>query len=397
MKHCVFLLGQACLVLVLLVLPSCQSSSSEAAKTQDQTAATPPPPLTVQVAQPVVRTVTRTGQGQGALFAKESIILSNKKEGYVQQVHVDFGDKVKKGQLLAEMEREELALEVEVQESELKQAEANFIRAQAEYTRAKELAAENLIPEQRLDTNEADYKVTEARVRTAEKILALARKRLRDTRIVSPVNGFVQERFINTGEYKQDASPLLELVVVNPLKLRSPVPERFAAVAETGMPLRVEVEALPGQVFEGILTRMAARVNHKTRSLLIEAEIPNPEGKLRPGYFARITGVLGEEDALFIPRTGLARFAGVERIFIVEDNVVTSREVTSGMEDGDWIEIATGLAAGETVAVSALNRLADGMTVQTQEVLGSAGPLGLKDSKDSKDSTDSIDSLSQTQ
>ena len=390
MKHFVFLLGQACLVLVLLVFPSCQSSSSEAAKTQEQTAATPPPPLTVQVAQPVVRTVTRTGQGQGALFAKESIILSNKKEGYVQQVHVDFGDQVEKGQLLAEMEREELALEVEVKESALKQAEANFIRARAEYTRAKELAAENLIPEQRLDTNEADYKVTEARVRTAEKILALARKRLRDTRIVSPVNGFVQERFVNPGEYKQDASQLLELVVVNPLKLRSPVPERFAAVAETGMPLRVEVEALPGQVFEGFLTRMAARVDHRTRSLLIEAEIPNPDGKLRPGYFARITGVLGEEDALFIPRTGLARFAGVERIFIVKDNVVTSREVTSGMEDGDWVEIATGLAEGETVAVSTLNRLADGMTVQPREVLGSVGSLGLKDSKDSTNSTDSL-------
>ena len=73
---------------------------------------------------------------------------------------------------------------------------------------------------------------------------------------------------------------------------------------------------------------MAARVNHKTRSLLIEAEIPNPDGKLRPGYFARITGVLGEEDALFIPRTGLTHFAGVERVFIVQDNVVTSREVS---------------------------------------------------------------------
>ncbi len=383
MKHFVFLLGQAFLVLVLLVFPSCQSSSSEAAKTQDQAAVAPPPPLTVQVAQPVVRTVQRTGQGQGALFAKESVILSNKREGYVERVHVDFGDKVKKGQLLAEMEREELALEVEVQESALKQAEANFIRAQAEYTRAKELAAENLIPEQRLDTNEADYKVMEARVRTAEKILALARKRLRDTRIVSPVNGFVQERFVNPGEYKQDASQLLELVVVNPLKLRAPVPERFAAASMIGMPLRVEVEALPGQVFEGILTRMAARVDHRTRSLRIEAEIPNPDGKLRPGYFAHITGVLGEEDALFIPRTGLARFAGVERIFIVEDNVVTSREVTSGMEDGDWVEIATGLAEGETVAVSALNRLADGMNVQTQEVLESVGSLDLQDSTDS--------------
>ena len=364
MKQCVFVLGQAFLLLSLL--PGCQSSGSEAAKTPEDAAL--PPALTVQVTQPVMRTVQRTGQGQGALFAKESVILSNKKEGYVQRVHVDFGDKVEEGQLLAEMEREELALQVEVQESALKQAEANFIRARAEHARVKELAAEKLIPEQRLDISEADYAVAEAKVRTAEKILALARKRLRDTRIVSPVNGFIQERFVNPGEYKQDASPLLELVVVHPLKLRSPVPERFAAVAETGMSLRVEVEALPGQVFEGILTRMAARVNHKTRSLLIEAEIPNPDGKLRPGYFARITGVLGEEDALFIPRTGLTRFAGVERVFIVQDNVVTSREVTSGMEDGEWIEIATGLSDGETVAVSALNRLADGMTVQAQAV-----------------------------
>ena len=136
MKQCVFMLGQAFLLLSLL--PGCQSSGSEAKTPED---AALPPALTVQVTQPVMRTVQRTGQGQGALFAKESVILSNKKEGYVQRVHVDFGDKVEEGQLLAEMEGEELALQVEVQESALKQAEANFIRARAEHARVKELAA----------------------------------------------------------------------------------------------------------------------------------------------------------------------------------------------------------------------------------------------------------------
>ena len=322
--------------------------------------------LTVQVASPVLRTIQRTGRGQGALFAHEKVVLSNKQAGYVSTVHVDFGDKVTRGQTLAQMEREELSLQVDLAESSVKQAQAMHMRAKAENERMQQLFAEQIIPPQKRDTAEAEYKVADAQVEIAKKSLSLAKKRLRDTRIVSPVNGFVQERFANQGEYKTAASKLFEVVVVNPLKLRAPVPERFAAVARIGMPLRVEVEALPGEVFEGKLSRMAAQVDHKTRTLLIEAEIPNANKKLRPGYFARITGVLGEEEALFIPRTGVSRFAGVERVFVVQDNVVTSREVTSGMQDGEWIEISKGLAEDESVAVSSLSRLADGMAVHVQ-------------------------------
>lgn len=351
-----------------LVAVGCQDGDSKVAEAEaakpgqaEQAAA---PGLTVQVAAPVVRQVQRTGHGQGALFAHETVVLSNKQDGYVSTVHVDFGDEVRRGQLLAQMEREELALEVDAAESAVKQAEALYIRAEAENQRIQELFAEQIIPPQRRDTAEAEYKVAAAQVETAKKALALAKKRLRDTRIVSPVKGFVQQRFANPGEYKQAASKLLEVVVVNPLKLRSPVPERFAAVARIGMALRVEVEALPGEMFEGRLTRMAAQADHRTRTLLIEAEIPNPDRKLRPGYFAHITGVLGEEEALFIPRAGLSRFAGVERVFVVQDNIVVSREVRSGVEDGDWVEIAEGLAQDEVIAVSRLNRLAEGMAVQ---------------------------------
>lgn len=357
-----------------VVALGCQSGDSkvteaEAAKLgqANQAAAPGAPGLTVQVASPVMRQIQRTGHGQGALFAHETVILSNKQDGYVSTVHVDFGDEVHRGQLLAQMEREELALQVDSAESAVKQAEAMYIRAEAENQRIQELFAEQIIPPQRRDTAEAEYKVAAAQVETAKKALALAKKRLRDTRIVSPVNGFVQERFANPGEYKTAASKLLEVVVVNPLKLRAPVPERFAAVARAGMALHVEVEALPGETFEGRLTRMAAQVDHRTRTLLIEAEIPNPNRKLRPGYFAHITGVLGEEEALFIPRTGLSRFVGVERVFVVQDNVVVSREVRSGVEDGEWIEIAEGLALNEVIAVSRLNRLADGMAVQIQK------------------------------
>ena len=353
----------------ILALTSCKSSSSEveAAKpTSDQASQAEPQMMTVQIAKPVWRKIQRTAQGQGALFAKESVILATKLPGYVNTVLVDFGDRVKAGQVLVEIEREELGLQVDAAESALKQARANYIRAKGDFERTQQLFAEDLIPPQRRDTAEADYTVAEAGVRSAEKALALTQKRLKDTRVVSPVDGFVQQRFVNPGEYMTAGAKLLEVVDVHPLKLRTPVPERYARMARIGLPMQVEVDALPGEKFSGKLTRIAAGVDHATRSLLVEAEIPNPNGKLRPGYFAHVTGVMGEETVLFIPRSGVYRYAGVDRIFVVQDNKITSREVKTGLEEGNLIEIAEGVAENEQVAVSAIDRLADGMTVHPQ-------------------------------
>ena len=353
---------------VALAVTGCKPSSAvEAAKpVPDQASPTEPQVMTVQVAKPLWKKIQRTAQGQGALFAKESVIVATKMPGYISKVAVDFGDRVRIGQVLVEIEREELALQVDAVESALKQAQANHIRAKGDYERAQQLAAEELIPPQRRDAAEADYKVAEANVRSAEKAIALAQKRLKDTQVTSPINGFVQQRFVNSGEYMAAGAKLLEVVDVHPLKLRTPIPERYARLAHIGLMMQVEVDALPGEKFNGRLTRVAAGVDQATRSLLVEAEIPNPQGKLRPGYFAHVTGVMGEETVLFIPRSGVYRYAGVERIFIIQDNKVTSREVKTGIEDGQLIEIAEGLSETEQVAVSAIDRLADGMIVQPQ-------------------------------
>ena len=157
----------------------------------------------------------------------------------------------------------------------VRQAQATYIRAQGEYERAKQLFAEKIVPPQRRDAAEADFKVAEAAVHSAEKRLAISQKRLRDARIVSPVDGFVQQRFVNPGEYLAASSKMFEVVVVDPLKLRVPVPERYARMAQVGLSLHIEVDALPGESFSGTLTRIAAGVDHATRSLLVEAEIPD--------------------------------------------------------------------------------------------------------------------------
>ena len=159
-------------VLSIFVLPlvacgsffvaGCQSgepevAEAEAAKPDGQHAQAVPPRLTVQVATPTKRTVQRTGRGQGALFAHEKVVLSNKQAGYVSTVHVDFGDRVTRGQTLAQMEREELSLQVDLAESAVKQAQAMHIRAKAENERMQQLFAEQIIPPQRRDVAEAEY------------------------------------------------------------------------------------------------------------------------------------------------------------------------------------------------------------------------------------------------
>lgn len=354
----------AALVLGSVSLCGGNAAHAEVAKTQEHAAAVVTPPLPVTTVLPIRRTVQRTVQGQGVLFAKESVMLSNKLAGSVSRVSIDFGDKVKAGQVLAEMEREEYELQVGAEESAVRQARATYRRAQGECERAKQLFAEHIVPSQRRDTAAAEEQITEAALQTAEKRLAMAQKRLRDTRIMAPVDGFVQQRLVHPGAYLAAGTKMFEVVVVHPLKLRVPVPERYARLARPGVPVRITVEALPGESFGGTLTRLAAGVEQATRSLVVEAEMPNPEGKLRPGYVAHLTGVIGEESAVFIPRVGLYRTAGVERVFVVKDGVAMARAVQSGVEDGDFVEIVAGLALNEPVIVSSVERVANGMQVQ---------------------------------
>src|SRR5262249_46018630 len=112
---------------------------------------------------------------------------------------------------------------------------------------------------------------------------------------------------------------------------------------------------------------IAPALDEASRTLLVEAEVPNADGALKPGYFAHVTLNLGRDRSLFIPRTALVRYAGVERVFVFKDGVVKTREVTSGAVEGDNIEIVKGLRPGEKVVISDVDRLADGATVVARE------------------------------
>ena len=350
---------------VLLVSSSSGCRATAAAKTEN--AASGVQPLKVVVATVSEKSLERTAEVQGALFPRERATLASNVDGTVEQVNADFGDIAKAGQVLMRIDPREYQLRFDSAEAAVAQARARLENSQARYNRARELRNQQLISQQEFDQTAATLHVDEADAESAAKSAALARKKLDDTVIRAPFTGSVQKRMASVGEYVTVGTQLYEFIATDPIKLRCPVPERYVPLAHLGMPVQLTVDARPGVRFTGAITRIAPALDDQSRTLLVEAEVPNPEGVLKPGYFAHVTVDLGKDRALFIPDSAVLRYAGVARVFVVEDGVVHSREVKTGAVVGNQIEITSGLKPGERVVASEVDRLADGVTVIARE------------------------------
>ncbi len=328
---------------------------------------TGPAPISIAVATAHQQSLDRTAEMQGALFPREHAVMSSEVEGAVAQVVADFGDKVTAGQLMMKINPREYELRVETAEAALDQERAKLANSTARYNRAKALRQEGTISPEQFDLMTSQLRVDQADTESAEKALAMARKKLGDTEIKAPFSGSVQKRMVSLGEYVSPGKELYELIATDPIKLRCPMPERFVPLARVGMPVKLTIDAKPGAWYTGKITRIAPALDESSRTLLIEAEVANPDGALKAGFFAHVTMDLGRDRALFVPTLAVLRYAGVARVFIVDGEVVRSREVTTGSVVGDQIEITAGLKEGEQVAVSDVDRLADGTAVIAKE------------------------------
>ncbi|MDB5108353.1 MAG: efflux transporter periplasmic adaptor subunit [Candidatus Binatus sp.] len=326
-----------------------------------------PAPISIAIAAVHRQSLERTAEMQGALFPREHTMLSSEVEGAVAQVNADFGDTVKAGQVLMKINSREYQLKVESGQAALDQERAKLANSTAKYVRAQRLRQESSISAEQFDQIAAAERIDAADTESAEKVLALARKKLGDTEIKAPFAGSVQARKVSLGEYVQPGKQLYELIATDPIKLRCPMPEAFVPLARVGMPMHLTINANPGASYTGTITRIAPALDEGSRTLLIEAEVPNPDGALKPGFFAHVTMNLGQAKALFVPSSAVLRYAGVARVFVIDAGVVRSREVTVGAVVGDQVEITGGLKDGERVAASEVDRLADGTAVVAKE------------------------------
>ena len=325
------------------------------------------------------REVKRTVEMVGTLSGWEEVTISNETAGTIEKILVDLGDKVKKGQLLIRLDQREAKLALAQAEANLQAAKKALAQAQAEWRdadlslkRIQQLHSEGVIATSQLDVAQTRFDSIEAQAHAREAdidrfraLVDLAHKHLSDTEIVAPISSEVQQRLVSIGEGVKEKTPLLHLVVTDPLKLQGTVPERFAPEIKIEQPVDVQVEAFTEQVFSGMVQRVSPAVDVQTRSLALEAKVPNSAGLLKAGFFAKGLILIGvNPQAVFVPEEAVYSFVGITKAFVVRDGTAQERQVKTGVRTNSLVEVTEGLQPGETVATSGLAQLYQGAKVR---------------------------------
>ncbi len=213
--------------------------------------------------------------------------------GRVAEVLVDEGARVAEGQPMLTLETDYLKLDVARAEAEVARAEAVLGEAERDFARKKELVGKGSVPASTFERSQAAFEGAKASRLGAQAGLDLARQRLADAVLLSPIDGVVLERRTDVGERLSEGTVTFVVVQTAPLKLRFRVPERYLGAAEKGSKVRATVDPYPGETFEGTVSVVVGAMDPASRTFAVEALFANRDGRLRPGLFARVELELG--------------------------------------------------------------------------------------------------------
>lgn len=366
-------------------------------------------PSAVAVAVEPVRTASlrHTAEFTGTLLPRAQFVVAPNVAGRLERLLVNIGDTVRKGQLIAELDSREYAQQVEQARAELEVAKANVIEclsaldvAERNLKRSRTLRGSNVVSQSELDNAEADHSACQAKhqvalaqVRQKEAALEAARVRLAYTRIRADWAGddetrVVGERFADEGATLKAGDPIVSVVALDALLAVINVIERDFPLVRLGQPAEVATDAHPNRVFEGSVARRAPVLQESSRQGRVEIRVPNPDGLLAPGMFARVRLSFAERrEVTAVPATALAKRDGRQGVFIADTEGQTARfvPVTVGIVDGELAEILEPRIEGRVVTLGQ-HLLEDGAAI----VLPETQPGGNKQGRKGQAATDAL-------
>lgn len=314
--------------------------------------------VAVETAPVGTRDVVEDIRAFGTLVANESVVISPEIAGRVARIGFEEGQRVGEGDVLVELDAQILRAELDKARSEVSLAEANF-------ERARKLAEQGSGTLRARDETSQGYTAAQAN-------LALAEARLAKTSIAAPFSGIVGFRNISVGAYVSPGDRIVELASVDPLKVEFRVSETYLSNLRVGLPVTVTVDALPGETITGKITAIDPIVDVSGRAIRLRAELPNPDGRLSPGLFARIRIVIEERsEAMVVPEAAVFRDEGKLFVYRLEDGKAVKTPIEIGLRSPGDVEIRSGLASGAVVITAGQLLLRDGAAVEVVD-----GPAG---------------------
>ena len=295
----------------------------------------------------------------GTASARESVALTAKVSETVTDVRFDSGQLVKKGQVLVVLSRQ-------AQAAGLDEAAATYREAQALFERQQALAARQLVSASQLDAQRAARDAARGR-------LELLRAQSGDRVISAPFDGVLGLRQVSPGSLVTPGTVITTVDDVSLIKLDFSVPESQLSALAVGQAVEARSDAFPDQVFAGTVAAVGSRVDPMSRSLSARAEIPNPDGRLRPGMMLRVRLALPARTALQVPELSLQQVGQQAFVFRVKGDEVEQVPVKIGARRPGWVEILEGLRAGDKVVVEGIVKLMPGARIVEAKAAGAGG------------------------
>lgn len=390
-------------VLFALILTAAACSKKQPVVSADASAAKKEQPVAVNVAAVEERLTDKAILVTGSLLPDEMVTVVSEIPGKITIVKVDFGQAVRQGDVIAEMDKTEFQLQLDRSKATLtqalarlgltpadgektpentpamRQAWAQVEDAKFKFENASKLVKSGDISEERF--NELD-KMYRARMATFEATkdemrtqwasldgiradIKLSEKRLRDATIRAPFDGSVSERKVAPGQYVKDNVPVVTIVKTNPMRLRLELPETAAGVVRLGTSLEFTTDAAPGRTFQATVRELNPSLNEQSRTLMAEARLTNADSRLRPGMFVQVKLILQRGvQAVVVPKEAVYSVAGLTKVFVVRDGKLVECRVAPGQMLDQWMEVPGDvLKRGEQVVISNLPQLSNGQPV----------------------------------
>jgi len=364
-----------------------------------------PEPLAIDVATVESRPIDRYLRVTGSLVADEQAEVSAEAPGRVIATPVERGTRVSQGAVLARISATETSaqlLEAEANAGQIEarlglsaaqsfdpkrvpdvmSAKASLDWAEAEFGRIKSLLDQKVVSQSEYDQRRSQVDAARQQYQMAQNVaeqsfrslqaararIDLARKAQADTTIRAPFAGLVAERLVSIGDYVTRGAHVATVVRVDPMRIELTVPEQAVSLVKAGQPVKITVDAYPGETFAARVRFVSPSLRADQRAMTVEAVAPNQDARLKPGLFA--TALIQQPvsaPALLVPATAVETVTGTSRVYVVKDGKVEERIVTVGETVGQLVEITSGVAKGDVVAAAPKGHLADGAEVRVRQ------------------------------